>query len=122
MSKPIEASKKYVKILAGVSKRLTSAKPKDRLDYTVEIARCLNTLTTSINGWRQWLTNLDMLKELSLEDMKKAYPEILEATIQFLTVDIEITTKKIAEAAKKIEKIEKKRKKGKDKDKKDYIA
>jgi len=101
-------AKQYVKILSNLIKSLGKAKPKDRLEYIVELNACLNALTVSVKGWKQWLTNLDTLQTLTMEDFQQFYPEMIEATIRFLKMDIEVTNKKISEAVIKYEKTKKK--------------
>jgi len=100
--------KQYVKILSNLIKSLGKAKPKDRLEYAVELNACLNALTVSVKGWKQWLTNLDTLQTLTMKDFQQFYPEMVEATIRFLKMDMEVTNKKIDEAVIKYEKKQKK--------------
>ena len=101
-------AKQYVKILSKLIKHLEKAKPKDRLEYAVEITSCLNSLLVSVKGWKQWLTNLDTLQTLTMEDFKQFYPKMVETTIDFLKIDMEITKKKIDEAIVKYDKTKKK--------------
>lgn len=103
-----EPAKQYVKMLSKLIKSLEKTKPKDRLEYAVELNNCLNALSISVKGWKQWLTNLDTLQTLTIEDFQNFYPEMIETTIRFLKMDAKITKKKIDEAIIKYEKINKK--------------
>jgi len=96
-----EPTRSYVKMLSKLIKSLQKAKPKDRLDYSVEITKCLNAILVSVKGWNAWLTNLEALKVLSLEDLQQAYPKLLETSIAFLKIDVEVTKKKLLEASVK---------------------
>ena len=97
----IEDSKEYIYIISDIITKLEKAKPKDRLDYAVEITNCLNGLMLSIHSWKSWLTNLKVLKSLTIEELKQIYPAMLETTIKFLNMDLEISKKKMVEVAVK---------------------
>lgn len=99
-----ETTKNYIKMLSKLVTSLQKAKPKDRLDYSVEITNCLNAVMITVKGWNAWLTNLESLKVLSLEDLQQAYPKLLKTSIAFLKIDIEITKKKLLEATTKYSK------------------
>jgi len=100
-------AKQYVKTLSNLIKHLEKAKPKDRLDYAVEITNCLNAMLISVKGWKQWLTNLDTLQTLKMEDFQQVYPEMVKTTIDFLKIDMKVTKKKIDEAIVKYDKAKK---------------
>ena len=111
----------YIKVLSRIVKNLEAAKPKDRMEYAVEIARCLNGALMSMKGWECWIGNLERLNALTIDDFKDVYPKMRKAIIDLLKVDLEITKKKTLEATIKYNK-RKKQKKEKPKEKETYIA
>lgn len=117
----IVQTKDYIKMLSLLIKKIEAGKPKDRMDYAVELAKCLNGALVSINGWGQWINNLQRLNALTIDDFKTVYPKMKKPIIELLKVDLEITKKKLMEATIKLEK-RKKPKKRKEKSKETYIA
>jgi len=115
-----DTTKKYVKMLNNLITILKKDKPKDRLEYSVALSNCMNSILSSINGWKQWLNNLKSLNTLSIEDFEEVYPEILEISIRFLEADIKITRKKLIEATIQYNKAVKKKEKAEHKE--SYIA
>lgn len=116
----ITQTKDYIKMLSQLIKQIEKAKPKDRMEYAVAVAKCLNSALVSIKGWGTWINDLERLNALTIEDFKTVYPKIRKSIIQFLKVDIEITKKKLVEASLKRKK--KQRKKEEVKPKETYIS
>lgn len=98
----MESTRLYVENLRKIIKSLEKDKPKDRLEYATSTAKCFNSVLMSIKGWSEWMSHLEMLNTLTLEDFQTAYPKIKQATIDFLKIDIETTSKKLVEATVKL--------------------
>lgn len=97
----------YIKILSGIIKKVNKAKPKDRMNYALEVARCLNGILISVNGWKNWINNLERLHALDIEDYEEVYPVMRKCTVDLLEMDISITKKKLAEVNKLLKEIDK---------------
>lgn len=98
----------------------TVKKPEDRLGLAAELSFCLNGMLLSIKGWGSWINNIQTLSTLTIEDLNKIYLLVKEISLQFLKIDIDITSKKLIETREKVEKDPKLKKK--DKNEKNYVS
>jgi len=108
-------TKFYIKMLSDLIEKLGEADPKDRMDYALEVTRCLNGIIISVKGWQAWISNIEQLHGLQLKDYKAFYPKMRGAVIDFLKLDLEVTKKKLIEATVFYRKLTKKVKKSKKK-------
>jgi len=115
-------TRQYIANLKHVISFLKKQKPEDRLGYANAIAICLNGMILSVGGWNAWLANLQATNNITLEEFKYMYPKIKRIAIEFLEIDINITSKKVKETAKKLKEQKITIIKHKDKTKTTYVA
>lgn len=108
-------TKIYVEMISNMIVRFEKAKPKDRLEYGLEITRCLRGMLISIKGWKSWIDNLEALNALNIKDFEDFYPKLRKIAVEFLKLDVEITERKLKEAKELYKKRTKQLKKKKEK-------
>jgi len=115
-------TKIYIEMLSNMIGRLEKAKPKDRLEYGLEITRCLRGMLISIKGWKSWIDNLETLNALNMKDFEDFYPKLRKTAVEFLKLDVEVTERKLKEAKELYQKRTKQFKKKKKQEKATYVA
>lgn len=96
----IRATENYVDSLKGYVNVIKEDAPKDRVEFAIAVARCLNGMGISVKGWASWLNNLTYLNQLTLEEFIEFYPKIRKVALEFIQIDIDVTQKKITDAKK----------------------
>ena len=74
----------------------------DRLAACRAIARCLNVMAVSLNGWFWWLQQADVLTRFNQSELVDIYFELLKLAESLISLDLKVSKlsqKKIREAA-----------------------
>ncbi len=98
----VETGESYIKAMEYNLKLMEEAKPKDRLEYSKELLRCVQILMLSAKGWKAWLANYDIVDTITLEEFQEIFPKMREIISGFVKLDLKITKSKFDEAKKKI--------------------
>lgn len=80
-------------ILLKGMKALSSKKEKDRLEIINSILFTLNNLERSIHGWKRWISNLSLMSNFSIEELKEVEEALWKQAETVIRYDIEATNK-----------------------------
>ncbi len=101
------------KILTQI-KSLEKHKERDRLELVSSMRVALGGLEMSLQGWKQWVNNPNVMTRFKKEDLDKMNKKLIEFTKAFIEYDLEATKlgmKRGLKARKKAEDKEKKKEK-----------
>ncbi len=82
----VSVKKKQIDKIRGI-------KPKDRLDMVEAIALMNQYISSSCQGWAQWVFNPMVINRFNEEQLKDFYSRFREITLEFLEFDVEATVK-----------------------------
>ena len=92
----LKLSEKWIKESEQFLKRMkeiSSKEKKDRLEIINAILFTLNTLRRSVRGWRLWISNLAIMSQFTMDELKEI-EKTLERQVQpIIEYDIEATKK-----------------------------
>jgi hypothetical protein len=72
-------------------KDLTSKEKRDRLEIINSLLFSLNILDRSVHGWRNWIRNLSLMAQFTVEDLIEIEKALHKQIQYFLEYDIETT-------------------------------
>jgi hypothetical protein len=75
---------------------LAEKKGKDRLELIKILLFTINALHRSIEGWRNWVQNLQFMSKFTEEELAELEHRLIESTRAFIEYDIEVTEKYMA--------------------------
>lgn len=113
MGQSVLDTEQYVKQLKTYIDVIKDDKPKDRVEFAIAVAHCLNGMSISVKGWASWLNHLDQLNQLKLDELEDIHPKVRKIALEFLQIDVEITQKKLDDAKKTVEELKRKKSKQK---------
>ena len=73
--------------------KVKDLEPKDRLDMVEAIALMNQYISSSCQGWAQWIFNPMVINRFKEEELKDFYGRFRKITLDFLEFDIEATEK-----------------------------
>lgn len=83
----IQVSKKILDQL----KSLEDYEGKDRLELVSSIRVALGGLDMSLQGWKQWVNNPNVMSRFEQEDLEKMNERLVRFTRSFIEYDLEAT-------------------------------
>ncbi len=99
-------SEDWSKIKEKQIQRIKSLKPKDRLDMVQSIAEINHYVSSSCQGWTQWLYNPMIISQFNQEKLEDIFKKFKDFGIEFLEFDI-ASTKGLDDKLKKQKKFQK---------------
>lgn len=103
---------KWIKDVEKSKKEINRLKTKDRLQTAASIAKLHTAILASLQGWAAWLKNPAVLDQLSEEELKETFEIYKKLAIEFLDLDLKMSSSVL----------KKRRKKRKKKEEKGYIS
>ncbi len=73
--------------------KIKELEPKDRLDIVEAMARMDQYISSSCQGWAQWIFNPTVINKFNEEELKDFYNRFRKITLDFLEFDAEATLK-----------------------------
>ncbi len=73
--------------------KVKDLKPKDRLDMVEAIALMNQYISSSCQGWAQWIYNPMVINKFNEKELKDLFDRFKKITNDFLDFDIEATEK-----------------------------
>jgi len=72
-------------------KSLEKSEKKDRLDLVSSMRVALGGLEMSLQGWKQWVNNPNIMTRFDREDLEKMNKKLVEFASTFIKYDMEAT-------------------------------
>jgi hypothetical protein len=99
-------SEDWSKVKDKQLQRIKSMKPKDRLDMVQSITEINHYISSSCQGWTQWLYNPMIISQFNQEKLEDTFKKFKEFGLEFLEFDIS-STKGLGDKLEKQKKVEK---------------
>ncbi|MEM2902698.1 MAG: DUF2153 family protein [Candidatus Bathyarchaeia archaeon] len=71
--------------------KVRGLQPKDRLDMVEAIALMNQYISSSCQGWAQWIYNPMVINRFNEKELKDFYDRFRKITLEFLEFDVEAT-------------------------------
>lgn len=97
----LEMLKKWIKDVEKKKKEIEKLETKDRLALTASITQLHNSIIASLHGWAAWLRNPPVINNLSEKDLRETFEIFRKLAIQFLDLDLRMSTKVLQKQEKK---------------------
>ena len=70
---------------------LASKKGEDRLELVNSMIFTLNTIDRSIQGWRSWIQNLQLMSKFTEEELRDMKEGLIKGARDFIEYDIQVS-------------------------------
>ena len=74
-------------------KALSAKEERDRLEVVGSMLFILDVMERSLNGWRQWIRNLSLMSQFTLEELVEIQRSLEKQIQPFIEYDIEASKK-----------------------------
>ena len=81
-------------------KALSAKEERDRLEVVGSMLFILDVMERSLNGWRQWIRNLSLMSQFTLEELVEIQRSLEKQIQPFIEYDIEASKKWMKKFAK----------------------
>ncbi len=79
---------KWIQIIENVRAKIDSLPHKDRLEVCASMAKCVDALRNSSNGWLTWLAAPTTMNEFSEGELSEFFSQVREISRKFLDLDL----------------------------------
>jgi len=92
---------KWILQIEERKKQIEKLETSDRLALTSSITYLHNSIIGSLEGWSHWLKNPPVMNQLTEKDLKEAFDVFKKLAIEFLDLDVKMSTKVLKKQKKK---------------------